>query len=165
MYTVIGNSTVRKNNPNTGKTMTIHYVEAQDDTGNVVRVNVGFKPMPVGTTFPAVVEKYGELQVSNNGGPAPKSNAVTTTAPTKDYKRGVFPIPKDSGEFSIIRQSALKAAIDTLNSIVSPDLNTPEDVDAYVEDYVLPLAYKYADFSSGHREEKMVAQITKTQKV
>jgi len=55
------------------------------------------------------------------------------SAPHRSFSRGVFPIPKDDGQRSIIRQSCCKVAVEALGHTLLPGAeNTPEEVAARI---------------------------------
>ncbi len=153
----------------TGKNFTIHYAIAEDmETGLVQRINLGFKnTFAVGDTITSIEKnKYNEF-VPKVGTTSPDSSKGFTVKPEQSGGGGYsgraagrpFPVPKDSGELSIIRQSALKAAIDTVsaynNNYLGKETNSDVSLIEFVEQ-ILEVAYTYTDFSSGHRELKAI---------
>lgn len=146
MATVTKAYTVKKVSK-AGKPMTVHYVKLDDGR----EVNIGFKKLfEEGDTFTGGVElKYGELQHVPGGSDGPGKPAPSA-APA------AFPVDLRSKDNSICRQSALKAAVDTVSNYYTSvsSATPPAKLDEYAEE-VLTIAYKYADFSTGNRERKM----------
>jgi hypothetical protein len=101
---------------------------------------------------------YGGAGASGGAAPAGKS-----------YNRAPFPVPHDHPDMSIIRQSALKAAVD----IVSVGLRSEAMVKAggspavpsitldQAADKAITLAYKFAAFSSGQLDQARADQVAK----
>lgn len=150
-----------------GKPIVIHYVVTADGD----RVSIGFKQTyKVGDKFSADVEtSYGELKfVGPASGPATPKNTTAGPKNASNKSEGgggrVFPVPELSGEMSIIRQNALTNARELVVATIAdlPDGATKAEreqfYDAVVED-ILRVAYKFADFSSGHREVKLAKKL------
>jgi hypothetical protein len=71
-----------------------------------------------------------------------------------------FPVPKNSGEMAIIRQNALTNAVNTVMGYVGT--LPPDQATEYmenIEEQVISIAYKYAEFSSGQREVRLVEEM------
>ncbi len=167
---VVNLDQIMKKSNRTGKLFPINYVELD----NGARINVGFdQPYAVGQTVSIPTEvAYGELQVPRNppsGGAAPSGGEATgTTAPqpTKPtqnrapYGRNTrFPVPKDHGDVSIMRQNALTNAVSFLNSRVTGGQDVDDiSLDDALE-MVIETAYKFAEFTTGQREERMAREI------
>lgn len=98
-------------------------------------------------------DKYGEW-VRTLGGSGSTLGA-STVLPNQPATVSTFPIPISSKEQAIIRQSALKAAVD-LYVGCSP-LNNAGISDEAVEQ-IITTAYKFAEFSSGQREVRIVKE-------
>lgn len=132
------------------------------DSGD--RVDYGFNRPPVseGDVFDEMcVQNYGKwkptggkvvgITAPSGAGPAPKNRA--------------FPVSIEHGSMAIIRQNALTNAVKAVNAqglgeqdpsiCCAPelDLTDPAQRKVYV-DTVISIAYEFADFSSGRREEK-----------
>lgn len=139
-----------------GKQVTIFYAEVAGDT-----INMGFKPIWEEGEYVNVnvEEKYGELQVSKGGASSPgsaPSRGTSKTAPSKGGSygaKGKFPVEPTDSQVSIIRQSSLNRAVDTVSNMVEQGIITPGNMEDYV-DVVLELAYMYTDFGTGQREVK-----------
>jgi hypothetical protein len=142
------------------------------DIGGTI-VEVGFKRNPAitpGKTVDVVVEKaYGTFKFVMVGrdtsamdlipGPsAPIVAAKSTGSPA--YSGKPFPLPRNHGDISIIRQSALKCATDL---VIAASDNT-DTLDSLVE-HAIGVAYKLAAFSSGQldveRAEEVATAVTK----
>jgi hypothetical protein len=147
-----------------GKTYNSHYVITQDGD----QIEVGLKAKyKIGDRFYADIDKkFGKLTEVGppSGVPSKPSSAGVPAGDSNTKQARVFPIPELSGEMAIIRQNALTNAVNLINSkfsqIVGADKTKAEReqlADAYVED-VLRVAYKFADFSSGHREAKLARE-------
>ncbi len=96
--------------------------------------------------------KYGELQLVTKGqAPSQGQQQQPQSRGTTTPPRSQFPVGKDTKDISIIRQSALKAAVETF--ALSKDSWSADDMDDLAEQ-IIHLAYKYAEFGSGHREVK-----------
>jgi hypothetical protein len=112
------------------------------------------------------VNKYGDTEVIKPGarasGSAPRS-APSAGASAPPAARGgfdrTFPVKTSSPEMSIIRQNALtnaNAAVDHYYEHCGTfEYDSPE---AFAEK-VIEVAYKFAEFSSGQREAKAVAEL------
>lgn len=89
----------------------------------------------------------GPVRLVTTGG-----GAATPTAGVPK-NTAAFPVSTDSREYSIIRQSSLKSAVDTVNGYHGGDasMSLIEYVNA-----ILETAYTFTDFSSGQREVKAV---------
>lgn len=99
-----------------------------------------------------VTDKAATTSTPTGATPAAPSVRPTPTAPAGR----TFPLHPTSPEMSIVRQSALKAAIDT----VAVHDKVYKDVEE-LSDVIIDLAYKYVDFSSGLREVKLADESTK----
>jgi len=148
-----------------GKPFTINTVLLEDGT----EIEVGFKqPYSVGEYFSRRVEvKFGKLADVGAAVPGDVEMAATSPAPAArsagsapsggGYQARVFPVGRESGEISIIRQNALTNARELVLGMVAgtglplAKADRQQALDAIVED-VLYVAYKFADFSSGQRE-------------
>jgi hypothetical protein len=121
---------------------------------------VGFsQPFKVGDSISVDVEtKFGELKVTSSS-VAADSGTKGVPMGTKAYapstgKNTVFPVPNTHGDYAIIRQNALTNAV----AIVSQRSDwRSEDVDT-VSERVIRLAYKFAEFTSGHREKRIAKE-------
>jgi hypothetical protein len=139
---------VSKMSAKTGKPFQIYSIVGTD--GN--NYEYGFKSPPVsrGQTYDITYKvEYGKNKITDllPIGTAPAAPASRTTTKAS-YTERTFPVNISSPEMSIIRQSALKAAIDLYNThSVDGDLTLENHAEA-----VITLAYKFADFSSGQRE-------------
>ena len=141
-----------------GRTFRVHKIQL--DSG--VEINVGFKqPFSVGdkVSIPSEI-KYGEWKMVAKGVALglPSSSGTTAPAPRKEYGSGKntkFPVPKDHGDYSIIRQNALTNAVNLYNGSEDKKTGiTDEDIE-----FVIKVAYKFAEFSSGHREERIQREL------
>jgi hypothetical protein len=134
-----------------GKPFTVHSVTL--DNGQ--QFEVGFKqPFSVGQDVNVEAEmKYGKLTMTGPGGSSPQSNSTQSGGSSSGAL--AFPIPLTSKEQSICRQSALKAAIDVVNGMGARKISLPEAPDLLAE-FIIEMAYKFTDFSTGNREVKMV---------
>lgn len=121
-------------------------------------INMGFKPtMEEGEYVNVeVAEKFGELQIVGKGGgkaPAkPSSTGSFSKGPAKS-RGGAFPIEPTDSQVSIIRQSSLNRAVETIRDQINAGVlvvNTAEEYEAEV----IRLAYEYTDFATGQREVK-----------
>jgi hypothetical protein len=104
--------------------------------------------------------------VRTGGAPGEAAKPSTTTPTsyprtggTSGYKEKTFPVPPTHGDMAIIRQNALTNAVATVADYIAtqdsakwPDLNKWGDM-------VIEVAYKYAKFSSGHRETEAIAAL------
>jgi hypothetical protein len=115
---------------------------------------------PVGSTCEVVLTntKYGLKfkETGNAQGAAPAASVPATSRPTGAAGRP-FPVPKNSGELAIIRQNALTNAVSWYNANVVPEENVDDEVTA---ERIIAMAYRFAEFSSGHREVAAVEQMT-----
>lgn len=129
----------------TGKTFRVHNVVL--DTGE--SVSLGFKQLfKVGDNVTLTVEeKFGELKMVHAGTTTAKVDGpkMDSSPGTRNVK---FPIPRTSNEYAIIRQNALTNAV---NYHVGNSM-------AFDPEKVIELAYKFAEFSSGHREERILKE-------
>jgi len=141
----------------TKKQYTLFIYEVDDTI-----INGGFnQKYNVGDSFneECTMSKFNELTMPKH---TPQGKFVNTSkydsVPTTSSGPPArsFPVNKLSPEMAIIRQSALKAAVDVYGSMIPPDADDGEeiDVDAHAEK-IIQLAYKFADFSSGQREVKI----------
>lgn len=85
-----------------------------------------------------------------NAGTSPPQ--ATSPYSKSAYKEKVFPVPPQHGDMAIIRQNALSNATALVSDYVAtlpaekfPDLENWSDL-------IINMAYKFAKFSSGHRE-------------
>lgn len=108
-----------------------------------------------------VEEKFGGYQVVKGSGVASANGAVVAAkaaAPTVSPKAPAFPTPKNTKDISIIRQNSMTHASRILRDMIDLGIVSTtkvKDEAAYVEK-VIEIAYTVFDFSSGHREVKMV---------
>lgn len=149
----------------TGKSYNSHYVVTADGE----QIEVGLKQKyAVGARINVDVDKqFGKLKevgpptgVPTKAEPAP----LRGTSPAFSRQEKVFPVPELSGEMAIIRQNALTNAVNVVvnksSVLLGVDKTKAEReqfLNALVED-ILGIAYKFADFSSGHREAKLARQ-------
>lgn len=148
-----------------GKTFTEHLVVTQDGE----KVSVGLKQKyRVGDRINVDVDqKFGKLQEVGPPTGVPTKAPAKSTVAAAPYSSRTFPVPELSGEMAIIRQNALTNARELVGykSSIAVASNTPKAerdqiYDALVED-VLRIAYKFADFTSGHREMKVARQASR----
>lgn len=167
---VVNLDQVMKKSNRTGKMFPINYVELD----NGARINVGFdQPYAVGQVVSIPTEvAYGELQVPRNPPSGGGASAGATVAdkeskPTQNrapYGRNTrFPVPKDHGDVSIMRQNALTNAVSFLTKrLIDEDASTGEvdnlPLDEAIE-LIIDTAYKFAEFTTGQREERMAKEI------
>jgi hypothetical protein len=113
------------------------------------------------------VNKYGDTEVIKPGarGSAPAPRSAPAGGGSAPAARGgfdrTFPVKTNSPEMSIIRQNALtnaNAAVHHYMERNHGEVTEPETVEAYIE-MVIETAYKFAEFSSGQREAKAVAEL------
>lgn len=134
---------------------TIYYMSV-DGT----EVNLGFKPTHSEGEYVAleVEEKWGELQIVGKAGskkPAPAAPKSTGYTGSKGgFNKGTFPVEPTDSQVSIIRQSSLNRAVETVNDMVTNGTWACDDDEAYLSK-VFELAYLYTDFGTGQREVKM----------
>lgn len=125
-------------------------------------VEVGYKqPYKIGDLFNSEVEfKYGKWKEIRPLGSVPSGTAggsSAASAPTPAPAAMAFPIPKANKETAIIRQNALTNAVNFFNNAGAPHMaGMALDEQA---DYVLKLAYKFAEFSSGQREMRLAKEL------
>ena len=166
---VISLDQVFKQSRKTGKQFAINYVEL--DSG--ARINVGYdQPYTVGQSVTLPVEfTYGELQVPRNSASGAKAGAgqVSTTTKTKGAdnrapygRNNQFPVPGGHGDISIMRQNALTNANTLLVQGSFVDATIME-LDEAVE-VIIATAYKFCEFTTGHREERMAKEAVKVAK-
>ncbi len=126
-----------------------------------------------------VEEKFGELQVVSGKSTHGSSGAVNTTIPksgdqsaklgrdSRGYQ-SAFPVPKNTKDISICRQSSLNRAIELVQAFPSSFLGKDDDYEYLpsseeITEAVISLAYEFTDFVTGHREEKAAEEIQKVQ--
>lgn len=103
------------------------------------------------------------VRVGGGGGittPVSSGAAVSSSyVPKKAFVEKVFPVPPTHGDMAIIRQNALTNAVATVADYVAtqPAEKWP-DLDKW-GDMVIDVAYKYAKFSSGHREMEAIEKL------
>lgn len=135
----------------TGKPFKVYFVRLND--GSVYENGYTMPPVSVGDTVSIEYEvSYGKNKVSSiskGGAGAPTPTPARSGSPSARR----FPVDIDSPEMSIIRQSALKAAVDVWGHLY----DTVEDVDDNkVAERIINMAYKFTEFSSGQREVRML---------
>ncbi len=151
---------------------TVHSVTLEDGT----TVEVGYKqPYRVGEYFSRDCEmKFGSLK--DVGPAAPGASVGGSSPPPKPYPVSAgaapagrtFPVNPESPEMSIIRQNALTNARELITAVsmgYTVDMITDtavrrEMLDKLTDD-IMYVAYKFADFSSGQREVKHVAEMAR----
>ncbi|RMG76685.1 MAG: hypothetical protein D6711_03355 [Chloroflexi bacterium] len=94
----------------------------------------------------------------NAGGGANTNSTHNALLKAAQQKAPQFPVDLQSKDMSICRQSALKAAVDTISNMPLTFPKKSEDILDFAEEVIIPLAYKYAEFSTGHREMRMAKQ-------
>lgn len=145
-----------------GKPYTAHFVTMTD--GQVF--STGFGPlvggfMPGDTISFQAMNKFGKMEIdattvskSGGGAAAPGSDyagkpaAVTTKAYVPAAAK-VFPVPKDHGDRSIIRQNSLTNARELYVGLIG--VGGTGDWDKAV-DQIIAMAYKFEAYSSGDLE-------------
>lgn len=152
----------------TGKQYTVYSATIGSDV-----VNIGFNQdkLQEGQTVKldnVVVGKYGlELPRTPKKGGSPNAAPSNVTSINQggssarpgsgNFAPKTFPVGTTHGDISIIRQSALKAAVDTIALTGAGKTATLEKL----ADQAIALAYKYAAFSSGQKEVEEVKDLTK----
>lgn len=141
----------------------------------------GFKqPHRVGDSINYTVEKnYGRYETVGAGAVAGLEDmpGVAASTPTvrgtgvasgggSSYSKGdrVFPTPPASGEIAIIRQNALTNAVKLLGDALDDGWTLNEDGEAQImarADLAIKLAYRFASFSSGHMDTKLLEEAAK----
>lgn len=138
-----------------GKSFTIW--SANLDNGLAVAISFNKQKYKPGDTFDHWVtsNKYNELEITE----APTSSGVAQIVPNAHQftpSKGnvqvmkTFPVEGNHPDMSIIRQSALKAALE-YHALLGKKTVTIDDI--------LATAYDFADFSSGQREVKVAKQL------
>ena len=134
----------------------IWYADIDDGT----TINTGFKSLWEEGEYITcnVEEKYGELQIARGGSKggsraaAPKSPGGPAKATGGGFSKK-FPLDATDQQVSIIRQSSLNRAVETVRDMITAGVYAPADVDSYKE-LIWELAYEYTDFGTGQREVK-----------
>lgn len=154
----------------TGKPFTIWTVTVDGRD-----IKAGFKKptyeIGQNVSIPVEVNKWGDTEMIQPG--KPMSGGGGSSAPAKPSGGAApsggrtFPVQINSPEMSIIRQNALTNANKLLETLVDNgvefggketyDQITPEE---WTEELV-KIAYKLTEFSSGQREAKAVAEMSK----
>jgi hypothetical protein len=120
-------------------------------------VNIGFKPIfSVGDVVTLnVEEKFGELKMVTAGAATTSASSSPGTKPTSftGGKNTVFPVPHTHGDMAIIRQNALTNAVNWWNINNTVAMERDEAIEEMIK-----IAYKFAEFSSGHREERILRE-------
>lgn len=134
---------------------TIYYMTVDGQ-----EVNLGFKPTYSEGEYVniEVEEKWGEWQIVGKGKAGGKA-----AAPTSSYKaggkagvkRGSFPVEPTDSQVSIIRQSSLNRAVDTVAIMAKEGMLADNLSQEELESIIFDLAYKFTDFGTGQREVKM----------
>lgn len=155
---VVRNLSSKRITSKAGRSFTLHLVELEDGTV----VNVGFKqPFSIGDNVKLNVEsKFGELKMVT-GEPSAGDNSATGASPSGVKKppfegggrNTKFPVPETHGDYSIIRQNALTNAVSYFNA------NKGAITFEAGIDEVIKVAYKFAEFTSGHREKRIVKEL------
>ena len=124
-------------------------------------VNLGFKTAHhEGEVVQLPVEvKYGGYQLIQ--GPKPTTNGAVqaqvqpmASAPSPNVQsKPAFPIPNNTKDTSIIRQSSLNRAVETISQMIDHGVFTPKTEQDFM-DKVFEIAYQYTDFGTGQREVK-----------
>jgi len=121
------------------------------------------------------VDKYGSkfdpktVTASATGSASPVPDAGTSAQAGSGsgsgyaksaYKEKVFPVPPTHGDMAIIRQNALSNATALVSDYVAtlPAEKFPK-LDEWT-DMVIDVSYKFAKFSSGHREAEAISKLT-----
>ena len=132
------------------------------DNGTVLKMGFNKPSYVVGQRLvgTASTNKFGDLEFSEGGVPAPTATptggAPRASAPRQDK---TFPVGKLHPDMAIIRQNALTNANATVSTLVGVVDMAEHSVESII-DLVIETAYKYAEFSSGQREAKMVTHMT-----
>jgi hypothetical protein len=132
------------------------------DDGTVLRMGFNKPKYEVGQRVvgTATTNRFGELEFSEVVS-ASTATETRTLAPAPAGR--TFPLNTTSPEMSIVRQNALTNANATVATLL---LNSPIDSPykfsslSELSDWVIETAYKYAEFSSGQREVKMLKHMT-----
>lgn len=149
-----------KRGPRAGNTSPVYHA-----TINGHDVNLGFQTTLVeGQSVVLDVEnKYGGYQliqqgkgnVSNSG---TVGNATGSAVPKSPSTRAAFPIPNNTKDTSIIRQSSLNRAVEVVTLMVDHGLFNPKKEEELINK-IYEVAYQFTDFGSGQREVKQAAVI------
>jgi len=124
-------------------------------------VNLGFKTECIigqQVTF-NVEHKYGGyqlLQGAPTGTPTEVGPPGTPPVGASKATKAAFPVATNAREMSIVRQSALNRAVESVALLVEKGVITLTTESAYQEK-VLEFAYFYTDFGTGQREAKAAA--------
>lgn len=139
---------------------TIYYMQVDGQ-----EINMGFKPTYSEGEYVnlEVEEKWGEWQIVGKAGsrPAPAKAAPKSTSYSggkSNFSKGTFPVEPTDSQVSIIRQSSLNRAVDTV-AIMKDLCILPEDItQEQLEHVIFDLAYKFTDFGTGQREVKAAGE-------
>ena len=146
-----------------GKPFTVNYVTVGD-----VTYSTGFDAVHTEGQMVDIAVKwnYGEWQylkgVASAGmpdctGEKPVKEVTTGSFGGKGGSRGKFPIDKEDGQMSIIRQSSMNRAVDLVdNMITSKVITIPASKDEYMA-MVINVALIVTDFGSGQDIMKLKA--------
>lgn len=146
-----------KNGPRAGQTSKVYHamIDGHD-------VNLGFETaLQEGqkVTLP-VEEKFGGLSLSretlNPSAPFVGAANDNTTGANAKSSKPAFPIPNNTKDTSIIRQSSLNRAIESVHQLMERGLIVISS-EAEYQNKVLEYAYFYTDFGTGQREMKAAA--------
>ncbi len=129
-------------------------------------VNLGFKTECVeGQQVTLNVEhKYGGYQLLQGAvtgtptqvGAAPPPGSSPTPAAAPRAVSAAFPIAVNAREMSIVRQSSLTRAVESVNQLMDKGLIVISN-EADYQEKVMEFAYFYTDFGTGQREVKAAA--------
>jgi len=128
-------------------------------------INLGFKHSYVeGEHVSMTVEngKYGYELAKNqnpNAAPAGAAPAAPSQAAPKVRSAPAFPIAKNTKDISIIRQSSLNRAVESVTLLIHQDVFKFSTEQEYL-DKVIEVALFYTDFGSGQREVNQAAAIS-----
>ncbi len=126
-------------------------------------VNLGFKTeCAEGQQVTLNVEhKYGGYQLLQGPPVGPATPVGAAPSPTMASTpiantKAAFPIQPNTREMSIVRQSSLTKAVESVNFLISQGVIKVLDENAY-QNKVMDYAYFYTDFGTGQREVKAAA--------
>lgn len=127
-------------------------------------VNLGFKTECVqGQNVTLNVEfKYGGYQLLQGPTSGPTTEVGAAPAPGSVAKApartaSAFPVATNAREMSIVRQSSLTRAVESVNFLINEGVIGMPKTESEYQEKILEFAYFYTDFGTGQREAKAAA--------
>ena len=149
----------------TNRNFNIYYVTIEDEDGNTIEINCGFKqPYTQGdqVTVDYIQGNYGEYELPGKGS-APKSTGQTGSTHSSGYSRGpakTFPLAADHPDNVIVRQNALQHASRLVAALIAAGTITATNLE--IQEITKQYAMDFTRWATGREDKAKLLASVKT---